>query len=96
MIEQLAKMARMELSEEEQNAYSTQLASILEYVAKIQALELPPDAPMMMHAGSGENVWREDVAEICDAAVVNELTGAFPELVQQHNAVPAVFDRKKV
>ena len=59
---QVAKLSRLALSEERLTKFSTQLESILEYVAKINEVDLEGVEPMA-HALPLHNVLRDDVVE---------------------------------
>ncbi len=93
-IERLAKMARLDLSDEEKKTFSGQIASVLDYVKKIQELDLPSDAPQMAYAADLVNVWREDIAEERTVENQNDLIDAFPESVSRMNSVPAIFENR--
>jgi aspartyl-tRNA(Asn)/glutamyl-tRNA(Gln) amidotransferase subunit C len=58
-VRDVAKLARLELSDEQVQRYAGQLASILGYVAKIAAADLE-DVQPMAHAVPLHNVFRED------------------------------------
>ena len=45
-VEHIAHLARLQLSEEEKERYRLQLSSILEHVAKLQALDTEDIQPM--------------------------------------------------
>ncbi|KKW44539.1 MAG: Aspartyl/glutamyl-tRNA(Asn/Gln) amidotransferase subunit C [Parcubacteria group bacterium GW2011_GWA2_56_7] len=91
-IHKLADLAKLELSEREETLFAEQLGSILEYVEKLNELDLPKDAPQMSHVTDVLNVWREDeVAEVDRVAEVKDLVGTFPESKGNMNAVPGVF-----
>jgi aspartyl-tRNA(Asn)/glutamyl-tRNA(Gln) amidotransferase subunit C len=42
-IEHIAKLARLELTQEEKRTFAGQFGSILDYVAMIQKVQLPPE-----------------------------------------------------
>lgn len=53
-VEHIANLARLELSEEEKERYRDQLSAILEYAARLQALDtstIPPTASVLAQAG---------------------------------------------
>lgn len=94
-IEKLAALAKLELSKDELKSFPDQIISILEYVNKIRELDLPADAPQMVHAVDLVNVWREDEPVNLSAEDTQALVDAFPEHVGRLNSVPAIFDHKK-
>lgn len=58
-VRHVAKLSRLALSEEQAHRYTTQLESILEYVAKIGAVDVSGVEPMA-HALPLHNVLRDD------------------------------------
>jgi aspartyl-tRNA(Asn)/glutamyl-tRNA(Gln) amidotransferase subunit C len=52
-VEKIAELAQLELTPNEQALFTTQLASIVSYVEKLNELDTA-DVPPMMHAGAGE------------------------------------------
>jgi aspartyl-tRNA(Asn)/glutamyl-tRNA(Gln) amidotransferase subunit C len=55
----VARLARLELSEEEVERFRGQLSAILEAVSKVQELDLA-DVPPTSHPHDVVNVWRDD------------------------------------
>ena len=60
----VARLARLELSDEEVGRFQEQLSAILEAVSKVQELDLG-DVPPTSHPLDVVNVWREDVPRPC-------------------------------
>ena len=58
----VAKLSRLELSDEQRRKFAAQLESILEYVAKISQVDVSGVEPMA-HALPLHNVLRDDVVE---------------------------------
>ena len=58
-VEHVARLARLELSEEEMETYTRQLGDILEYVEKLDRADTGGVEPLA-HAAPGGNVFRED------------------------------------
>lgn len=58
-VKHVAKLARLELSEDEIEKFSNQLSQILEHAAKIQELNLENLEPLT-HAVDRRNVFRSD------------------------------------
>ena len=58
----VAKLARIELTPDEQSAYARQLGDILHYLDKIKHADITGVEPSA-HAMPVHNVWREDVAQ---------------------------------
>ena len=63
-IQNIAKLARVELSEEEQEKLSEQLTDILEYVEKLQQVNTD-DVETTSQVTGLENVYREDEVVVC-------------------------------
>lgn len=61
-VRHVAKLARLDLSEQELERYTQQLGSILHYVNKISELDVT-DVPPMEHALPLHNVLRDDIPE---------------------------------
>lgn len=61
-VRHVAKLARLDLSEAQAAKFAPQLESILEYVAKIDRIDVSGVEPMA-HVLPLQNVLREDVAE---------------------------------
>lgn len=61
-VKHVAKLARLELTEEEINKYSKQLGSILQYVEQMNEVDTTGIEPMP-HAIPVYNVMREDVVK---------------------------------
>ena len=57
----VADLARLELTEEEVSSFSAQLGDILDYVRKLESLDLEGIEPMA-HAAPVFDVMREDVS----------------------------------
>ena len=61
-VEHIARLARLELSEEEKERFTQQLGSILTYIEKMNALDTK-NVPLATHVLPLSNVWREDKME---------------------------------
>lgn len=57
----VARLARLELTDEELDLFRGQLAAVLERATRIQSLDLD-DLPPTAHPVELRNVWREDAA----------------------------------
>jgi aspartyl-tRNA(Asn)/glutamyl-tRNA(Gln) amidotransferase subunit C len=60
-VERIARLARLELTDEEKDLYARQLGEILDYAAQVQAVETTDVAPTAQ-AVTGTTEWREDRA----------------------------------
>jgi len=61
-VEHIAKLARLDLSEEEKSKYSSQLTKILDYIDQLQEVDVTGIEPTAQVTGL-ENVMREDTVE---------------------------------
>lgn len=64
-VKNIAKLARLHLTNMEIEQYKEQLSSILDYVTKLQEVNTD-DVPELQHALDVTNVYREDIEESCD------------------------------
>jgi aspartyl-tRNA(Asn)/glutamyl-tRNA(Gln) amidotransferase subunit C len=88
-IDYVAKLARIELTDEERVKYSAQLEQILDYFKKLSAVDVEGVEPSA-HAHSIYNVWREDVPTAgmsIDDALLNA-----PAKRENQIVVPKVVD----
>ena len=77
-VEQVARLARLALSEEEKDRFTSQLDAILGYVEKLKTWKtdgVPPTA----HPWPIVNVWREDQADRLQGVEREELLKNAPE-----------------
>ena len=93
-IKHIAKLARLELTDDELKTLGEQLASILEYVEKIQGLKLPEDAAQMAHGAGLTNVFREDQAQNCTEDSKKLLLESFPSRDGDLLCVKSVFENR--
>jgi len=88
-VEKVAKLARLQLTPEELDRYGAQLGAILDYIAKLEKLDVN-DLEPLAHAVDTANVFREDAPRPSlprDAALQNapEKNGDFfivPKIVE--------------
>ena len=59
-VEHIAKLAKLEIKEDEINEFTSQLNQMLEYVDKLNELDTENVKPLS-HPVEGENVFREDI-----------------------------------
>ncbi len=88
-VENVAKLARLQLSGEELDRYGKQLGAILDYIAKLEKLDVSGLEPLA-HAVDTANVFREDVPRPSlprDAALQNA-----PEKTADFFVVPKIIE----
>ena len=89
-VEHIAHLARLQLSEEEKERYRQQLSSILEHVAKLQALNTEGIQPMGNLAAERSRL-RED--QIGECLTSEELLSNAPDVQSNQFRVPPVLDQ---
>lgn len=89
-VEKIAKLSRLELTEEEKGKFPKQMSDILEYVDKLSAVDVSGVEPMS-HIVDVRNVMREDAAKPSDKAERDRLVGEFPDKEDDLLKVQAVF-----
>ncbi len=88
-VEHVALLARLRLSEEERERFTTQLNSILEHFEQLQGLDTD-GVPPMSHAVEMSNVLRED--EPADPLASKEALGNAPDQARDCFRVPRVIE----
>ncbi len=88
-VEHVAKLARLEITETERDAFSKQLSAILTYVEKLKTLEtsgVEPTATVLEQT----NVFREDKAR--PSLPVEKALANAPESESGHFRVPRILE----
>lgn len=88
-IDRVATLARLKLTEEEQEAFSRQLSDIVSYVEKINELDTDTIEPAD-HIVPIENVFRND--EPKSSMDMNEIERMAPDFERGHFVVPPVIE----
>ena len=84
----VAKLARLELTEEQVDTFTPQLAAILDHAADVEALDLA-DVPPTSHPYPLTNVWRADLAR--DSGIRAAVLAAAPSAEDGMFRVPPVL-----
>lgn len=84
----VAKLARLQLTDEQIDTFTPQLAAILEHAADVEALDLG-DVPPTSHPYPLKNVWRPDVAR--DAGIRDAVLDQAPATEDGMFRVPPVL-----
>ncbi len=92
-IAHLAKLARLDLPEEKLEKITKDFGSILEYVGRIQKVDIQGVEPFTMPAKS--EGWRPDKAFEVDEATRELILANFPERAGDLLAAPGVFETPK-
>lgn len=90
-IEQIATLARLELSDAEKEMYAGQLSTVLEYIDMLNEVDTSMVEETCQVTGL-EDVVRDDVVISTDEETRQKLLTAFPEKIGQLLKVKAVFD----
>jgi aspartyl-tRNA(Asn)/glutamyl-tRNA(Gln) amidotransferase subunit C len=77
-VEHVARLARLALTDEEKDRFTTQLGAILTYVEKLKTLNTD-NVPPTSHVLPISNVWREDRAEPNGLSTTEDLLANAPE-----------------
>ena len=88
-VENVAKLARLQLTPEELDRYGRQLGAILDYIAKLEKLDVQGLEPLAQ-AVDTQNVFREDVPRPGlprEAALQNA-----PEMTDDFFIVPKIIE----
>ena len=88
-VEYVARLARLELSEEEKSLFADQMGAILGYVEKLKELNTDGIVPTF-HAVPMENSFREDVA--CPSIGIEKALANAPDRVESFYRVPKVIE----
>jgi aspartyl-tRNA(Asn)/glutamyl-tRNA(Gln) amidotransferase subunit C len=88
-VEEIAHLARLELTEAEKIAYQSQLSAVLDYIAQISELDLT-NVPPTTHAVAQHNVMREDVAE--PAMPIEDVLHNAPEHEDNQFKIQAILE----
>lgn len=87
-VESIAYLARLELTDEEKERYTSQLNSILDYIEKLNELNTD-DIEATSHAVEIAGPMREDTVQSSD--VINETIEASPDHEDNFFRVPKVI-----
>ena len=89
VVDHIAKLARLELTDEEKAKYQQSMASILDYADKLNDLDLE-DVPPTAHAVAQQNVIRKD--EVNSTLAVDRALANAAKSQDDQFAIQAVFD----
>jgi len=84
----VAKLARLELTEEELELFTPQLAAVLEHAADVEALDVG-DVPPTAHPYPLRNVFRDD--ELRPSIDRDEVLAQAPAVEDKRFKVPAIL-----
>ena len=87
----VAKLARLQLTDEQIDTFTPQLAAVLEHAADVEALDLA-DVPPTAHPLPRVNVWRDDTPGPC--LTREEALSTAPEVEQDRFMVPRIIEEE--
>ncbi len=87
-VQYVAKLARLEVTDQEVAKYTQQLANILEYVEQLNKLDTSNVEPLT-HPLDVKNVFREDV--VTPSLTQHEVLSNGPEVQSGHFKVPKIM-----
>jgi len=90
-IDHLAKLSRLELTDQEKEKYAGELSVVLDYVEMLNEVDTTSVEETCQVTGL-KNVVREDVVEECDEEVKNKIIEQFPDRKGDLLKVKAVFN----
>ncbi len=97
-VNHIAKLARLEIKEEEAREYQKEFTSILEYFELLKELDVSKTEPTFHPAELffGENIgrMREDKEKSSEEQLKKSLRKDFPESKGKHTRVKTVFDNE--
>lgn len=88
-VEHVARLARLELSEDEKNLFAGQMGAILGYVEKLKELDTEGIMPTS-HAVPMENAFRDDIS--CPSIGVGSALANAPDRAGSFYRVPNVIE----
>lgn len=89
VINKVCELARLELTAEEKQEFTTQLEDIIRYVEKINELNTASIQPAD-HIVPLSNVFREDIAK--ESLPVEEVEHIAPQFEKSHFVVPRIIE----
>jgi aspartyl-tRNA(Asn)/glutamyl-tRNA(Gln) amidotransferase subunit C len=92
-IERLAQLARLHMTEDEQNRAEHELEAILGYVERLQKIDT--SSLVLTSSAVSLDEWRLDQAEGCDLAIHQGVLSNFPDREGNLLRVPPVFEQPK-
>jgi aspartyl-tRNA(Asn)/glutamyl-tRNA(Gln) amidotransferase subunit C len=95
-IDNLAQLARLELSDAEKESLGKDISSILEYVGQVSAVSIDADAATKVPANQPHNVLRKDVTRADGdtmAGKENQVKAAFPKREGEYNVVRKIIQK---
>jgi aspartyl-tRNA(Asn)/glutamyl-tRNA(Gln) amidotransferase subunit C len=88
-VDYVARLARLELSDQEKHRFAEQLDAILQYVEKLGELDTSGVEPLV-HAAERENVFRDDAR--ADSLARRDVLSNAPDSIEGCFRVPRIIE----
>ncbi len=89
-VQDIALLARLELSEDELDMYAEQFSAVFDYISMLDELDTSNVEETSQVTGL-EDVYRSDVIHGCDKATIDKLIEQFPDRMGDLLKVKGVF-----
>lgn len=89
-VRHIAQLARLGISKEEEEQFSRDLSEIIDYMKKLQEVDVSNVSPTS-HSLELKNVFREDDVNITDSETVNHLIDSAPHKEERYIKVKSIF-----
>lgn len=90
-VEHIARLARIELTEQEKEKFATQLSAIFDYIAQLKEVDTSRTEPTAQVTGL-ENITRVDAVKSSDPETREKILDAAPMREGDYLKVKAVFE----
>lgn len=90
-IKHIAKLAKLDLDENQEADLTKDLDSILDYVQKTKEADIA-DVKATTHSIDLKNIFREDSVEVCEPSIVEIIKEDFPQKKGEYLKVKSVFN----
>ena len=95
-IDNLATLARLELSDAEKESLQKDISNILEYVGQVSAVSVSSDGTPSVAANQPHNVLRSDTVRAAGDTMADKehsVKGAFPKREGEYNVVRKIIQK---
>lgn len=90
-VDKIAKLAMLDLTDDERALMKEQLPSIVAYVSKLQEVDTT-DVEIEAYFSELKNIFRQDEIQECATDVRERVVGSFPKKTGDMLEVPGVFE----
>ncbi len=93
-VQHVAKLARLNINSQEEEKFTKELSSILQYIEKLKEIDTSKVEPTS-HPFDVKNVMREDIVQQPDIEVIQRMLKAAPAREKTYIKVKSVFKRSE-